>query len=81
MALGHTVTHIGGKIQSGFGSVFIGCLGCFLGKLIEMGAAGMALAVGAFNQYLGLFQIFGGPAHAHAQGVHFRGQFPCFLAF
>ena len=48
VALAHAVAHVCGKVQGGFCPSLIGCFGGFLGKLKEMGAAGVALAVGAF---------------------------------
>ena len=81
VALAHAVAHVRGKVQRGFRPRRVGCLGRLLGKLQQVGAAGMALAVGALNEHLGLFQVLGGPAHAHAQGVHLRGQAPGLLAF
>ena len=79
--LAHAVAHIGGKVQGGFGSGPVRGFGGFLGKLKQMGAARGGSAHRCFNQHLGLFQILGGPAHAHTERVHLRGQPSSCLAF
>ena len=81
VALAHSVADVGGEVEGGFGPGRVcGFLG-LLGQAQQVGAARVALAVGALDEHLGFFQVLDGPAHAHAQGVHLRGQPAHFLAF
>ena len=79
MALSDAITHICGKITGGFSTVLVDRAGGFPDKLIQMGAAGMAVAEGAFDQNLGLGQIVRRPAHADFQRIVFRREGADFL--
>ena len=66
------VAHIGGKIACSLAAVGVDSLHGLLHKLIQMGAAGVAVAEGALHHDLRLFQILYLPAHTDLQRVIFR---------
>ena len=69
MTLCDAVAHISGKIAGSFAAVVVDRLHGFLDELIQMGAAGMAVAEGALHHDLGLCKILDLPAHTHLQRV------------
>ena len=79
VALGDSVAHVRGVIPGGLAPVFVDRLNRLLHETVQMGAAGMTVAVGAFHQNLGLAQIGNGPAHADFQRIVFRSQGPDLL--
>ena len=75
VALCNAVAHIGGKVASGLAAVFVDRLHCLPDELIQMGAAGVAVAKGALHHDLGLCKVVHLPAHADLQRIVFRCQF------
>ena len=69
VALCDAVAHIGCKIACSLAAVGVDCLYSLLHKLIQMGAAGVAVAKGALHQDLGLGKVLDFPAHTHLQRV------------
>ena len=69
VALCDTVAHIGRKIACSLAAVGVDCLYSLLHELIQMGAAGVAVAKGALHHDLGLCKVLDLPAHTHFQGV------------
>ena len=69
MTLCDAVAHIGGKIAGRLAAVVVDRLHGLLDELIQMGAAGMAVAEGAFHHDLGLGKVLDLPAHTHLQRV------------
>ena len=57
MTLCDAVAHISGKIAGSLAAVVVDRLHGFLDELIQMGAAGVAVAEGAFHHDLGLGKI------------------------
>ena len=72
MTLCDAVAHISGKIAGSLAAVVVDRLHGFLDELIQMGAAGVAVAEGAFHHDLGLGKILDLPAHTHLQRVILR---------
>ena len=81
MALCHAVAHVGGKIPGSLAAVVVHAADSLFHKDIQVAGARMAVAVGALHHDLGLAQVIDRPAHAHAQGVHLRGQGTDLLTF
>ena len=79
MPLCNTITHIGGKVTGCFAAVFINGLYSLLDELIQMGAAGVAVAKGAFHENLGLAQVGNRPPHTNFQRIIFGRQCTDFL--
>ena len=79
MTLCDAVAHISGKIAGSLAAVVVDRLHGFLDELIQMGAAGVAVAEGAFHHDLGLGKILDLPAHTHFQRVIFGCQCADFL--
>ena len=79
VALCNAVAHIGCKVAGSLAAVFVDRLHCLLDELIQMGAAGVAVAKGALHQDLGLGKVIHLPAHAHLQRVIFGCQRADFL--
>ena len=75
VALCDTVAHIGCKIACSLAAVGVDCLYSLLHELIQMGAAGVAVAKGALHHDLGLCKVIHLPAHADLQRIVFRCQF------
>jgi len=69
MTLCDAVTHIGGKIAGRLAAVIVDRLHGLLDELIQMGAAGVAVAEGALHHDLGFGKILDLPAHTHLQRV------------
>ena len=69
VSLCDTVAQIGGKIAGGFAAVLVDRLHGLSYKLIEMRAAGMAVAKGALYHDLGFAQIINRPSHADLQRI------------
>ena len=57
MPLRNAVAHIGCEVAGGLAAVFIHCQGRLFYKLIQMGAAGVAVAESALDKDLGLAQV------------------------
>ena len=74
VSLCDTVAQIGGKIAGGFAAVLVDRLHGLSYKLIEMRAAGMAVAKGALHHDLGFAQVINRPSHADLQRIALRGQ-------
>ena len=74
MPLGNTVTHIRGIVSGCLAAIGIHRFHCLLNELVQMGAAGMAVAKSAFHQNLRFSQIRYGPAHTDFQRIVFRSQ-------
>ena len=74
VSLCDTVAQIGGKIAGGFAAVLVDRLHGLSYKLIEMRAAGMAVAKGALHHDLGFAQIINRPTHADLQRIALWGQ-------
>ena len=68
MTLCNAIAHIGGKVAGRLAAVVVDRLHGLLDELIQMGAAGMAVAEGALHHDLGLGKILDLPAHTHLQG-------------
>ena len=79
MTLCDAVAHIGGKVAGSFAAVVVDGLHGLLDELIQMGAAGVAVAKGAFHYDLGLGKVIDLPAHTHLQRVVFWCQCADFL--
>ena len=75
VALCDAVAHIGCKIACSLAAVGVDCLYSLLHELIQMGAAGVAVAKGALHHDLGLCKVVHLPAHADLQRIVFRCQF------
>ena len=75
VALCNAVAHIGCKVAGGLAAVFVDRLHGLLDELIQMGAAGVAVAKGALHHDLGLCKVVHLPAHADLQRIVFRCQF------
>ena len=69
MTLCDAVAHIGGKIAGRLAAVIVDRLHGLLDELIQMSAAGMAVAEGALHHDLGLGKVLDLPAHTHLQRV------------
>ena len=79
MTLCDAIAHIGGKIAGSLAAVLVDRLHGLSDELIQMGAARVAVAEGAFHQDLRLCKILDLPAHPHFQRVVFRCQRADFL--
>ena len=79
MTLCDAVAHIGGKIAGSLAAVLVDRLHGLSDELIQMSAARVAVAEGAFHQDLGLGKVLDLPAHPHLQRVVFRCQRADFL--
>ena len=64
VALGHAVANIGCKITRSAAARFTNSGGGLITQLQQVGAAGMAIAEGAFHQYLRFRKIGDTPPHA-----------------
>ena len=74
VSLRDTVAQIGGKIAGSFAAVLVDSLYGLSYKLIEMRAAGMAVAKGALHDDLRLGQVVDRPTHADLQRIALRGR-------
>ena len=72
VALGHTVTDVGGEVAGRLAAVVLHAGHRLLHQAQQMGTARVAVAEGALHHDLGLGQVLHRPAHAHAQGVLLR---------
>ena len=81
MALSTAVADVGCVILGRLAAGLINAVNRLLHHLVQVGAAGVGVAVHTFNHDLGLEDIRIVPAAAHFQSIELRPQHPVIMAF